>query len=120
MRRSRIVVALAFGVGLAFSSAQAQNASSANFELRNGTLSGGGAVDLQSTNPASGIGSVGTTIGQSSPIGSGPMVGPTSGTTLEGGFWPTVVAVPEPASTFALLATAGALGLLRMRRRGRA
>jgi hypothetical protein len=98
-----------------FRTALAQNMSSASFELRNGTLSGGGAVGLQSTDPASSLGPAGTTIGQSSPLGVSQ--GPSSGISLEGGFWPSVVAVPEPTSTLTLLALcAGLLGLRRRRK----
>jgi hypothetical protein len=92
-----------------------QNMTSPNFRLQSGTFSGGGAVNLRSTVPGSSLGSVGTTIGQSSPIGVSQ--GPTSGITLEGGFWPVVATpVPEPSAALFLLSACAALALLARRR----
>jgi MYXO-CTERM domain-containing protein len=77
------------------------------------TLSGGGAVDLESTAPSPSIGFAGATIGQSSPLG---ISSSDSGMQLESGFWPIVA--PEPSSTLLALAAVGTLAALR-RRRGR-
>jgi hypothetical protein len=64
----------------------AEDLTSASYRLRGGTLSGGGEVALQSTAPVPAIGSAGVTIGQPGPIGIS--TGPTSGITLQAGFWP--------------------------------
>ena len=96
----------------------AEDLTSASFLLRGGTLSGGGEVDLVSTAPVPSVSALVVTIGQSSPLG--VSTGPSSGTTLETGFWPTVP-VPEPGSGVlrsAALVCLAFLAAWKRRRRG--
>jgi hypothetical protein len=67
-----------------------------NYKLIAPTLSGGGAVDLQSTAPSPTIGFAGATIGQSSPLGISTS---SSGLQLESGFWPIVASYVPPDGT---------------------
>ena len=83
---------------------------SENYTLFAPTLSGGGAVDLESTAPSPSIGFAGATIGQSSPLG---FSSSDSGMQLESGFWPIVV--PEPSTWMSL--GLGSLGLISVLRR---
>lgn len=69
---------------------------SSSFILRGGTISSGGATALQSTSPSPAIGSVGATIGQSSPIGVSVSSSGTTLVTLGAGFWHVVGGVAPP------------------------
>ena len=66
---------------------------SENYRLIAPTLSGGGAVDLESTASSPTIGFAGATIGQSSPLG---ISSSDSGLQLESGFWPIVAGYVPP------------------------
>lgn len=86
------VAGLAAGLALA-TGAVAQELRSDSFILRAPTFSGGGGIDLEST-PSGVFRAQGVTIGESSPLGHS--VGPTSGVTLDTGFWPVVAAAATP------------------------
>jgi hypothetical protein len=68
--------------------ASAQEMSSTSFTLVGGSVSGGGAIDLQSTAPVPTVTGMDVTLSQPSPIG--VSTGPISGILLEAGFWPLV------------------------------
>ncbi len=80
MGRTTIGFAIALCALLGASGAVGDDLVSENFRLRGATLSGGGGLDLQGTT----IRATGTTIGQSSPLGTSTSP---SGVTLHSGFW---------------------------------
>jgi hypothetical protein len=119
MRVWAIMLALALVAGARITSAE--EAASPSYRLQSATVGAGGAVGLRGPGPSPAVGSAGTTLGQSTPVG--VSTGSTTGTKLEGGFWFT----PEPgsaASGLAVVALLGGLGLARgtgsTRRRARA
>jgi hypothetical protein len=124
-RRSRshtsLVVTLALVLALALTMADygagAEEMASESFRLQAGTLSGGGASGL--TNPGSGAtATADTTIGQTEPLGRSE--GPDTGVTLEPGYWPVFLAVPEPSGWLSCASALAVLGLLARRRRSTA
>ena len=89
MRCSITIFVLLAGLvwSLALPAAAAGDLTSASYTLHTPTLGGGGGIDL--VGGQGNVFAVGTTLGQSSPLGTS--VGATTGTTLRGGFWPTLV-----------------------------
>jgi hypothetical protein len=95
------------------SSASAQPASGGGVVLESYSLSAGGGA-LQNPNGAEGAGlpsRADVSVGPSLAIG--VMQG--GGITLEAGFWPTVVTVPEPSASLLTLVSLASLALLARR-----